>query len=100
MNCPNCKNPIQDNSTECEWCGNALNSSTLEKIFLVEEIKNKWGFGTLLFGKFNDVTQIEEGDSISYSYHGVISNANIRGIELSGKLISTYKGNQNIIILI
>ena len=20
MNCPNCKNPIQDNSSECEWC--------------------------------------------------------------------------------
>ena len=24
MNCPNCKNPIQDNSTECEWCGSEL----------------------------------------------------------------------------
>jgi hypothetical protein len=21
MICPNCKNPIQDNSIECEWCG-------------------------------------------------------------------------------
>ncbi|MEI7487368.1 MAG: hypothetical protein WCJ72_08150 [Chryseobacterium sp.] len=21
MNCPNCKNPIQDNATSCEWCG-------------------------------------------------------------------------------
>jgi hypothetical protein len=21
MNCTNCKNPIQENATECEWCG-------------------------------------------------------------------------------
>ncbi|MDR0828555.1 MAG: zinc ribbon domain-containing protein [Prevotellaceae bacterium] len=21
MNCPKCKNPIEDNSTACEWCG-------------------------------------------------------------------------------
>ncbi len=27
MNCPNCKNPIQDNSTECEWCGCDINST-------------------------------------------------------------------------
>jgi hypothetical protein len=24
MNCPQCKNPIQDNTTECEWCGHKL----------------------------------------------------------------------------
>lgn len=27
MNCPACKNPIQYNSTECEWCGNSVLSS-------------------------------------------------------------------------
>ena len=21
MNCPNCKNPTQNNTAECEWCG-------------------------------------------------------------------------------
>jgi hypothetical protein len=21
MNCPNCKNPLQQNASECEWCG-------------------------------------------------------------------------------
>ena len=26
MNCPNCKNPIQENATECEWCGNKLSN--------------------------------------------------------------------------
>lgn len=24
VNCPNCKNPISVNSTECEWCGNSV----------------------------------------------------------------------------
>lgn len=100
MNCINYKNTIQDNSRECEWCGNTLSESKLEKkIFLVEDIKNRGGLGTLLLGKYNDGTQIQKGDSISYSYQGVVSNAT-RGIELSSKLISTYNGNQNIIILI
>jgi|688.fasta_scaffold408172_2 hypothetical protein len=24
MNCPNCKNPVQENATECEWCGSVV----------------------------------------------------------------------------
>ena len=24
MNCPNCKNPLKDNVSECEWCGNNI----------------------------------------------------------------------------
>ncbi len=24
MNCPKCKNPIQEDSVECEWCGNKI----------------------------------------------------------------------------
>lgn len=27
MNCPNCKNPINDNATVCEWCGASCVSS-------------------------------------------------------------------------
>ena len=34
MNCPNCKNPIQDNYTECEWCGNKIIASIQEKKIL------------------------------------------------------------------
>ena len=26
MNCPNCKNPIQEDVTECEWCGVKIES--------------------------------------------------------------------------
>ena len=28
MNCTNCKNPIQDNSYECEWCGNLVSDQS------------------------------------------------------------------------
>lgn len=24
MNCPKCKNPVDENSNECEWCGNKI----------------------------------------------------------------------------
>ncbi len=33
MNCPNCKNPIQENATECEWCGIAVNFNNNKTIF-------------------------------------------------------------------
>jgi len=33
MNCPSCKNPNNDNSTECEWCGNEIISNPRFKIF-------------------------------------------------------------------
>jgi len=26
MNCPKCKNPIEPNSLNCEWCGSEINS--------------------------------------------------------------------------
>ncbi len=24
MNCPSCKNPVQENASECEWCGSYI----------------------------------------------------------------------------
>ena len=30
MYCPTCKNPIQDNSYECEWCGNQINVNDIK----------------------------------------------------------------------
>jgi hypothetical protein len=27
MICPNCKNPVQENSNACEWCGTQLKSN-------------------------------------------------------------------------
>ena len=32
MNCPNCKNPINNNSQECEWCGATINVNNIEKL--------------------------------------------------------------------
>ena len=32
MNCPNCKNPVQENATECEWCNFVLNKRLLNSI--------------------------------------------------------------------
>lgn len=32
MNCPNCKNPISDNSQECEWCGCKIITKSKEKL--------------------------------------------------------------------
>jgi hypothetical protein len=101
MNCPTCKNPLQQNSSECEWCGNSFNNSSSNvNSFLVEKIVSKRGIGTLLEGKYNDITEVKCGDSISYIFQGVISIAIVCGIEVSGKLIDTYNGNQKIIILI
>ena len=28
MLCPNCKNPIKENSRECEWCGEVISTNT------------------------------------------------------------------------
>ena len=30
MNCPQCKNPISDNATRCEWCGVSISSSVTD----------------------------------------------------------------------
>jgi hypothetical protein len=42
MNCPNCKNSIKENSTECEWCGNMIVFTNSEIInFKKNKIKIK-----------------------------------------------------------
>jgi hypothetical protein len=47
MTCPNCKNPIQDDSVECEWCGNKIisNFQPVHPKFG----KNKYWFGNKSF---------------------------------------------------
>ena len=42
MNCPTCKNPIKENSTECEWCGNEINKSNSVEIDLNQNRKIKF----------------------------------------------------------
>ena len=50
MNCPKCKNPIADDSQECEWCGGEIIQSK-KKISAhdeLESIKSKVFFITFL----------------------------------------------------
>jgi ribosomal protein L7/L12 len=39
--CPSCKNPIQDNSIECEWCGFSISKNNNQTITLINGGKNK-----------------------------------------------------------
>jgi endogenous inhibitor of DNA gyrase (YacG/DUF329 family) len=32
MNCPNCKNPVEDNATVCEWCGVSITPKSLNTV--------------------------------------------------------------------
>ena len=46
MNCPKCKNPIDDNATVCEWCGTSfvtkeLETKKLETKYLETKVKTK-----------------------------------------------------------
>jgi hypothetical protein len=43
MNCPKCKNPIADDSLECEWCGAPIIINNIEKIKINVSSINFWG---------------------------------------------------------
>ena len=52
MNCPACKNPIQESSKECEWCGSVVPhieklqpENAIEIILIFEGCRR--GFGTI-----------------------------------------------------
>jgi hypothetical protein len=47
MNCPKCKNPIEDRATICEWCGEKINSNFSQKFeiyHLLRKLIEKGGF--------------------------------------------------------
>ena len=56
MNCPKCKNPISDNSQECEWCGFKIITKSMEKIDDVDE------------AEFDGNIDVEENKSDYWSY--------------------------------
>jgi len=43
MLCPKCKNPIEDNTTECEWCGEVLQKKTEKETVYCPKCKNPIG---------------------------------------------------------
>lgn len=50
MNCTSCKNPLQDNSVECEWCGNKI-IADFQTVY-PKSGKNKYWFGNNSFKYF------------------------------------------------
>ena len=61
MNCPKCKNPIADDSKECEWCGVKINKPNTQKNdFNIDEINAQ--FGNIFGGKL-DEEKIKSYDS-------------------------------------
>ena len=51
MNCPKCKNPVNDDSQECEWCGAKINKKNTQKNESnIDELKAQFGniFGSTL----------------------------------------------------
>jgi uncharacterized membrane protein YvbJ len=48
MTCPNCKNPIQHDSAECEWCGNKI-ISDIQSVNPVISKNNNKSFKYILY---------------------------------------------------
>ena len=60
MNCPNCKNPIADDSQECEWCGCKIITKPSEKI---EEVNEE---------EFDENVEVEENIEVEKNNSGCI----------------------------
>ena len=69
MTCPNCKNPIQDISTECEWCGFSISKNNSNNITLLSAGKNKLAVVKILV----DLIGLKLKDAIK-----IVDNAPIR----------------------
>jgi hypothetical protein len=51
MNCPKCKNPISDNSQECEWCGYVIKVNKKQEVEpeineIINQVNNKISINT------------------------------------------------------
>jgi len=102
MTCINCRNPLSENSTICEWCGNEINNNTIptSNDFIVEKILSIAGRGSVLDGKFSIPNKISKGDLITYKYNNETKTVTVCGIYTNAKLEINYFGNDKIGILI
>lgn len=102
MNCPTCKNPIQENVSACEWCGAAFDSKLLQNdnIFVVENYYKVLFKGIVLVGKFENSVVISEGDEFVYILNGETLKSVVKSIEFNREFISDYSGIDTIGILI
>jgi len=102
MNCPNCKNPLTNSTTNCEWCGSIINPSLIssDNPFLVEDSYNLLFRGTVLVGRFEKPTSISSGKEIVYSQNGILTKVIVKSIEYNREMIDSYNGDEKIGILI
>jgi translation elongation factor EF-Tu-like GTPase len=92
MNCPTCKNPILNSSSDCEWCGASLNLAEEYKgqHFVVTSTFNITGRGTVYVGDFEG--KIKLGDIINLKLNGNQQSGEVKMIEHNKKLINSYEG--------
>ena len=64
MNCPNCKNPIQESSSLCEWCGNPVNNNSGTPI--INEVQNLNISNKTIIKSKNNITYIIPGIAILF----------------------------------
>jgi hypothetical protein len=92
MKCTNCKNPISDNSTECEWCGCDVVQSNIKKTSSLEEFELlKINVQFIVFIDFELGLAIDEFNFEGKLKVGDIYLIEINNIKNTGKLIELTK---------
>jgi translation elongation factor EF-Tu-like GTPase len=105
MNCPTCKNPINDNSTECEWCGFVIIQSNSNQIpqsdfeFIPQKVLHIMGRGTVISGNLQKGS-ISIDDKLTFTNTLGTILISVSGIFANNKLEKFYNGKGEVGILI
>ena len=95
MNCPTCKNPIQDNSYECEWCGNQINVNDIKNNLdnaLVDIIKSENHLEAIVYYMDNYKVTLKEAKN---KIDTLISELNQSGASIINDAQNLDKSNKN-----
>ena len=95
MNCTNCKNPIQDNSYECEWCGNQINVNDIKNNLdnaLVDIIKSRNALEAVKYYMDNYKVTLKEAKN---KIDTLISELNQSGASIINDAQNLDKSNKN-----
>ena len=103
MNCTNCKNPIQDNSYECEWCGNQINVNDIKNNLdntLVDIIKSRNALDAVKYYMDNYKVTLKEAknkiDTLRIKGASIINDA--QNLDKSNK--NTVKSKNDIFVIL
>ena len=107
MNCPTCKNPINEDTTQCEWCGAVVihsNSNSNPNIlsdfeFIPQKVLHIAGRGTVISGNLQKGI-ISMGDKLSFTNTLGTILISVSGIFANNKLEKSYNGIGEVGILI